>query len=329
MDHVGLSGIWLVLSVGFGCLAMALALCRVCLKRRVEAIHALWDDIYVRIVERCNLVGTLSDHLRKQLAADTKIVDDIRFLLKRMSETNDPNTHAAVQNGLILTVQTAVEQFHRSDEMQIDSALAKTMQLIGAVDSQLAPLRDRYNHRIQRYNVLLNTLPFSIVAWLAHTPERAQFLMLIPWWSTNAYAYGGGVSTDDIRLTLQTRHAPIVLAPSQRTEWQGSKRVIRVAHKLPGGKPPTSDGTLSVSADPAEGGTVTGAGTYNHGDTAPVTASPTAGWEFVNWTGPVADPNAASTTVLMDDDKAVVAHFPRITHSPKPADTRGRNGSKA
>ena len=67
--------------------------------------------------------------------------------------------------------------------------------------------------------------------------------------------------------------------------------------------------TLTVAADPAEGGTVTGGGSYAHGSTAPVSATANEGWEFVNWTGPVADPSAASTTVLMDGDKSVTAHF--------------------
>ncbi len=42
--------------------------------------------------------------------------------------------------------------------------------------------------------------------------------------------------------------------------------------------------TISASANPTAGGTVTGAGTYEHGSTCTLTASPSTGYSFVNWT---------------------------------------------
>ena len=41
---------------------------------------------------------------------------------------------------------------------------------------------------------------------------------------------------------------------------------------------------ITVSANPAEGGVVTGGGTYSHGDVATVTVIPNANYEFLNWT---------------------------------------------
>ena len=41
---------------------------------------------------------------------------------------------------------------------------------------------------------------------------------------------------------------------------------------------------ISVVANPEEGGTVTGAGTYNHFDTCTLTATANEGYHFVNWT---------------------------------------------
>ena len=40
---------------------------------------------------------------------------------------------------------------------------------------------------------------------------------------------------------------------------------------------------VTVSADPAEGGTVSGGGTYTAGQTATVTAAPNSGWKFTGW----------------------------------------------
>ncbi|GAH82226.1 unnamed protein product, partial [marine sediment metagenome] len=43
-----------------------------------------------------------------------------------------------------------------------------------------------------------------------------------------------------------------------------------------------------------------------------IVATPGSGWEFVEWTGDtdtIADVNAASTTITMDDDYSIVANF--------------------
>ncbi|MZP66876.1 MAG: T9SS type A sorting domain-containing protein, partial [Bacteroidales bacterium] len=42
--------------------------------------------------------------------------------------------------------------------------------------------------------------------------------------------------------------------------------------------------TVSVSNSPTSGGTATGGGNYTHGSQATITASPSAGYSFVNWT---------------------------------------------
>lgn len=41
--------------------------------------------------------------------------------------------------------------------------------------------------------------------------------------------------------------------------------------------------TIAAGATPAQGGNVSGAGTYNHGAQASLTASPNAGWNFISW----------------------------------------------
>ena len=73
--------------------------------------------------------------------------------------------------------------------------------------------------------------------------------------------------------------------------------------------------SLTMAADPAGGGTTdpaVGVHTYPEDEVVAITATPNAGYEFDHWTGDVADPNAASTTVTMDGDKTVTAHFSLI-----------------
>ena len=42
--------------------------------------------------------------------------------------------------------------------------------------------------------------------------------------------------------------------------------------------------SLTLLANPEEGGTVIGSGIYNAGDTVNISAIPNTGWEFISWT---------------------------------------------
>jgi hypothetical protein len=209
------------------------------LRRQTEKINSQWDDIYFRLRERGQLVGQLNERLRVVLRTNPKLVEDIQYLLHRMEETNDSHTHAAVQNSLVLTVQTAVEQFHRDAKFRLDADLAKVMEAIRVVDSRLAPMRDRYNELVRTHNRRVNSFPISVAGRISRARERALFPMLIPWWSTEAAAYGA-ITSDDIRHQLQTWKAPLILVPSQRTQWPGGgpggARVVHVP-KSPAASP--------------------------------------------------------------------------------------------
>ena len=69
---------------------------------------------------------------------------------------------------------------------------------------------------------------------------------------------------------------------------------------------------LTMAVDPAEGGT-TGpeVGTHTKGweEEVAITATANEGHKFDHWIGDVADPDAESTTVMMDGDRTVTAHF--------------------
>jgi len=51
-----------------------------------------------------------------------------------------------------------------------------------------------------------------------------------------------------------------------------------------------------------------------------ISATPASGYQFVDWTGDVVDPNSVSTTVTMDADKTVTANFELIP-APAPSNT--------
>ena len=67
---------------------------------------------------------------------------------------------------------------------------------------------------------------------------------------------------------------------------------------------------ITVSADPTEGGTVSGAGNYNHGADVTLTATANEGYTFVNWTkGGESVSTNPTCTLAVTGAAAYVAHF--------------------
>ena len=90
-----------------------------------------------------------------------------------------------------------------------------------------------------------------------------------------------------------------------------------------GGGTPTTY-ALVTSANPAAGGTVSGAGTYNAGTNVSVTATPATGYTFTGWSGD-ASGSANPTTVTMSAGRSVTANFALQTFTVTPS--AGANGS--
>lgn len=68
--------------------------------------------------------------------------------------------------------------------------------------------------------------------------------------------------------------------------------------------------TITATADPEAGGTITGAGSYNHYETCTLTASNNTGYTFVNWTKDGVEVSTdLSISFTVDGTAAYVAHF--------------------
>jgi alpha-tubulin suppressor-like RCC1 family protein/subtilase family serine protease len=72
--------------------------------------------------------------------------------------------------------------------------------------------------------------------------------------------------------------------------------------------------TLTLTTAGTGSGTVSGAGTYNPGDTAIVSATPNTGSTFTGWTGP-AGAECTTGSVLMTSNKSCTATFDLITYT--------------
>ena len=72
----------------------------------------------------------------------------------------------------------------------------------------------------------------------------------------------------------------------------------------------TNDYTISVSASPSNGGSVSGGGTYNQGQSCTVSATSNSGYTFVNWTenGTQVSTNA-NYTFTVNGNRNLVANF--------------------
>lgn len=79
-----------------------------------------------------------------------------------------------------------------------------------------------------------------------------------------------------------------------------------------GGPPGPTYYTLTVVANPVDGGVVTGGGSFVAG-TYPVTGTANEGYIFTGWTGAVVDPSDPTTDVVLSADTTVTANFAPIT----------------
>lgn len=75
---------------------------------------------------------------------------------------------------------------------------------------------------------------------------------------------------------------------------------------------------ITVSADPSDGGCVSGGGNYESGESCTVTATPASGYTFTNWTesGQVVSGADASYTFSVQGNRALIAHFQAQTQIP-------------
>ena len=76
---------------------------------------------------------------------------------------------------------------------------------------------------------------------------------------------------------------------------------------------PTVEYTITTTANPIEGGTVTGAGTYDQGATCTLTATANEGYDFVNWTkNGIEVSTDASYSFTVTESAAFVANFEEV-----------------
>lgn len=95
--------------------------------------------------------------------------------------------------------------------------------------------------------------------------------------------------------------------------YTGTSNTNNITFFQEGDCPTTSNYTISVMANPTEGGTATGGGSYEEGQTCTVNATVNSGYIFDNWTenGTVVSTNA-SYTFTVNGDRNLIANFSQV-----------------
>ena len=87
-------------------------------------------------------------------------------------------------------------------------------------------------------------------------------------------------------------------------------RPILTACRLNNPNQPSNLCTITATASPANGGTVSGAGTYQQGQTCTLTATANSGYTFMNWTENGAEVSSSSSyTFVVSSNRNLVANF--------------------
>jgi len=171
---------------------------------------------------------------------------------------------------------------------------------------------------IRIYDRALTDVEIAALYQMENTPPASQYTLSLT-------ADAGGSVTGDGNYSADA-NASIIATPDvgyHFTSWAGSG----IADPSAATTTVLMDQNHSVTANFAinqyaltatggAGGSASGAGTYSHDANASITAIPDVGHHFTHWTGSgIADPNAATTTVLMDQNRSVTAHF-AVTNQP-------------
>jgi hypothetical protein len=137
-------------------------------------------------------------------------------------------------------------------------------------------------------------------------------------WEPYGYGYTEGLYPDGL-LIQNSGYIRVTVSPTAatveyvRSYLPGDGTNGQVAHSFTIQPDTPATHTLEMVVTPSGGGSAEPEDgmvhTYPHGTTVAITATANSGYVFDHWEGDVADPDSASTTVTMEQDQVVTAHF--------------------
>ena len=157
------------------------------------------------------------------------------------------------------------------------------------------------------------TIPFTLTGTMSPENLNASANQVIAKLSDASGSFNN--PTELGRVTTNSSGSITVQIPNVSTGNGYRIRVISTNYPMVGGNIQTisiapSTATITVAANPSEGGTVSGGGTYNQGESCTVHASPATGYTFTNWTENGAQVSSqADYTFTVNGDRSLVANF--------------------
>ena len=137
----------------------------------------------------------------------------------------------------------------------------------------------------------------TYTAYFAETPVNYYTITTNVTPSGAGTVTGGGTYTEGSTITLTaTANAGYTFSQWQDGNTQNPRTITVTANATYTATFTQDNYVITVSANPANGGTVTGGGTYHYGDTPTLTATPATDYEFQGWDDGVTD-NPRTITV--------------------------------
>ena len=137
----------------------------------------------------------------------------------------------------------------------------------------------------------------TYTAYFAETPVNYYTITTNVTPSGAGTVTGGGTFTEGSTITLTaTANAGYTFSQWQDGNTQNPRTITVTANATYTATFTQDNYVITVSANPANGGTVTGGGTYHYGDTPTLTATPATDYEFQGWDDGVTD-NPRTITV--------------------------------
>ena len=263
-----------------------------------------------------------------QLASNSYAPGDAITIPFTLTGTMSPDNLNKAANQVIAQLSDANGSFNNPTELG-----RVTTNTNGSISAQIPNVSGQYMIRVISTNYpLIGQNPQQVTI---ASPSYTVTVSANP--STGGTVTGGGEYTSGqsctVTATANTGYA--------FTNWTENGNVVSTnanyTFNVTGNRSLVANFTLNsysitATADPSNGGSVTGAGEYNHGASCTLTASANQGYTFVNWTknGSQVSTNA-SYTFTVTESAAYVAHFQlqsyTITATADPSDGGSVNGA--
>jgi|GEM_PF-2163438 len=127
--------------------------------------------------------------------------------------------------------------------------------------------------------------------------------------TVNGFAITSGSSSSPISLTVGTTTITTLVTAGDGVTQSTYTILVNRAATSTGGGTGTTTYSITTSANPTIGGTAVGGGVFDAGASVSVTATPSSGYNFVNWTGGPQVSASTTYTFTADTNRTLVANF--------------------